>query len=102
MWVGAHIIQSHLLFSPPGLCLEEHGLPVVTLGAMMVFCPRQSGVGYHISHYMRQLAAKQQQCLIRIRLTKYWRYSLNFVHNFVHIDTLGVGVLFVVAISACI
>lgn len=75
-----HIVKSHLLFSSPSLTLEEHGLSVVAFGAHVVLRAGQSGVTHHVRVNVRQL--------------------IDFVHDFVHINAVRVGLLFVVAISA--
>ncbi len=41
---SAHVVQLHLLLSPPRLRLEEDGLVVAALGAVVVLAPWQCGV----------------------------------------------------------
>jgi len=42
--IGTHIVQPHLVIGPPGLCLEEHGLPRLAARAVVVPCARQRRV----------------------------------------------------------
>lgn len=76
------IIQSHLLLSTSGLRLKEHRLPMSTLRASMILCPRQGRIRDYVRYNVRQL--------------------INFVHNFVHVNAIRVGFLFVVTISASV
>lgn len=77
-----HIVQSHLLFSAPGLTLEEHGFPVVALRTHVILRTRQCGVAHHIRVYVSQL--------------------VHFVHDFVHVHAVGVSQLLVITISTSI
>jgi len=78
--VGAHVVQSHFLFGATCLRLEEDRLPMGALGTGVVLGARQRGVGNHIRHNVRQL--------------------VDFVHDLVHVDAVGVRFLFVVAVPA--
>lgn len=71
MCIGANIIQSHLLFSSPCLCLEEYSLSMIALWARMILTPRQGGIRDHIWHNMCQF--------------------INFMHNFVDINATAVS-----------
>ena len=54
--ICAHVIQSHLLFGSPGLCLEEDRLLVVALGTGMVFWSGQGRIRNHVRYNVGQLA----------------------------------------------
>lgn len=78
--VGAHVVQSHLLFGATSLRLEEDRLPMGALGTSVVFGARQRGIGDHVGHNVGQF--------------------VDLVHNLVHVDAVGVRLLFVIAIPA--
>jgi hypothetical protein len=78
--VRADVVQSHFFLGSPGLSLEEHRLSVIAFGAVMVFSTRESRVRNNVCDDVGQF--------------------IYFVHNFVDINTFGIGVLLVVAISA--
>lgn len=78
--IGTYIIESHFFFCSSRLSLEEDGLPVVAFGTLMLLRSGQGGIAHHVGVDVSQL--------------------VDFVHNFVHVNAIGVGQLFVVAISA--
>ena len=54
--VGAHVVQSHVLFGSSRLALEENGFLVAALRAGMVFGARQSRVVDDLAHDTSQFA----------------------------------------------
>jgi len=80
--VCAHIVQPHALLGLGAVRLEEDGLLVSTLGAVVVVRAGQCGVGDHVTHDLGQL--------------------IYFVHNFVHIDTSVISLLLVITVPASI
>lgn len=77
--ICAYVVESHFLFGTSRLRLEEDGLTMRTLGAGMIFGARQRWIGYDVGYNVRQL--------------------VDFVHNFVNVNAVGVGLLLVVTIS---
>lgn len=76
------VVQSHFFFSSSCLGLEEYSFPVTTLWTCMVLGTREGWIRDYIRHYVCKF--------------------IDFVHNFVNINTIRICLLFVVTISTCV
>jgi len=77
--VRAHVVESHVVLSPPGLALKEDGLLMTALRTGMLSSSRKCWVVNHITHYTRQF--------------------IDFVCDFVDINAVIVCDLFVITVS---
>lgn len=102
--VCAHVIQSHLLLGASGLRLEEDRLAMMALGTSVLFGARQSRIGNHVGHDVRQFTVGKSLTIVNIHpltmFSLFVRDLLNFVHDFVNVDAVRLGLLLVVAVSA--
>ena len=99
--IGADVIQSHFLFSATCLSLEKDSFTMTAFGARMIFGARKCWVGNDIGNYVSQLARRfHVNCLSVCNCNKL--NLLDFVHDFVHINTVTVSFGFVVTVSTCI
>jgi hypothetical protein len=78
--VGAHVVQPHLVFSPPGLRLEEHRLVQAALGTGVLLGARQRRVRHHVRVDVLDL--------------------VDVVRQLVDVDATAVGQLLVLAVPA--
>lgn len=78
--VATYIVQSHLIFSSPGLGLEEYRIACATPWAWMVVCPWQCWVLYHFW----------------VNVPKF----INFMHQLVDINTIIFCGHFVITVPA--
>jgi hypothetical protein len=76
--VCADVVQSHVLLRPPGLPLKEDGLFVTAARTGVFLC---SGKGWVVNHFGYDS-----------------RQFVNVVGDFIHVDTVVVRYLFVVAV----
>lgn len=98
--VGANVIQSHLFFSATSLCLKENGFSVTTFRTRMIFSSWQRWIRDDVRNDVRQFTKILENKLL-LHVNNFI-ISLNFVHNFVHVDAVRVSFGFVVAVTACI
>lgn len=97
--IGADVVQPHFLFGATCLSLEEDGFAMTALGARMVLGSRQCRVGNDVGHDVRQLAGRFRVICDRFVMENKWNL-LDFVHNFVHVNAVTVGLGLIVAVSA--
>lgn len=80
--VGAYIIQSHFLFSASSLSLEKDSFSMSALWARVLFRSWQRRITDDIGNNVRQF--------------------VNFVHNFVNVDTVTFSFGLVIAVPASV
>lgn len=97
--ISAYIIKSHIVFGSATLSLKEDGLLVTAQRARVLFSSRKCRVVNHVGYDSGQFTVKTR-LYIRTMMCGLMGHSLDFVGYFVDINTVIVGDLFVITVSA--